>query len=162
VLFLLQVGPNQDKVVTVKNQFGHSCSFHFKTGEFDLEETWDLLLYDVESHHECSVRASPSCLTPHVGSSLSLSLSLSLSPHGDTRSCIPGVVLCVRVRVCVCARILGGGIRYVWAWMGSVTGCNFDGLRDHFVRRLFNSKATKRATFARARRSSLQPRLSSR
>ena len=53
---LPQVRANMDAVINVSNFFGHKCAFHFTTGSFEGEEDWDLILFDMDMHHECSVR----------------------------------------------------------------------------------------------------------
>jgi hypothetical protein len=78
-----------DSIVNVSNYFGHKCAFHFATGEFEGEEDWDLVLFDITTHHECSVPvALPTPLSSRTHTytharththTHSLSLSLSLS-----------------------------------------------------------------------------------
>jgi len=45
---------NMDQKVNVTNDYGHMCEFHFSTAEFEGSEKWELLLFDVETHHECT------------------------------------------------------------------------------------------------------------
>eukprot|EP00038_Savillea_parva_P007702 m.171966 g.171966 ORF g.171966 m.171966 type:complete len:236 (-) comp13452_c0_seq1:32-739(-) len=86
-----QVHGNQDLVVRVTNSFGHTCAFHFTTADFEGEEEWDLLLFDQETHHECTAVRDAGIDDAHPLISVFTSAALVVKDEYDTEFGIAGV-----------------------------------------------------------------------